>query len=338
MRIGGQWVGWGLGDSDPEIQRIKAYMRKKFSYAKALADTALYDQAMVAAVAEMQSRYNAGFGQLATGKYTPGIVNYATKVVMGYVPRPPKVDQRIMLFSVCGTGVPWFVGPGADTARAVESQYRWQPIGYSAKPVPMGPSIAEGKSELVNQINIHRDQVIRCGMALAGYSQGAIIVGETWEQEIKPVTGSLHWAYPHVKKAVCWGNPMREKGKVYPDAGGPPSPKDHKGVTGNLMVDTPSWWRNYAHAGDLYSDCPDDESTENRTAIWQIIRNGDFMKGPDSLLGQVMELLGVKRDADAISETTGMFKAMIDALMFFGKGTGPHVNYSTAEAVAFLRS
>lgn len=337
MRIAGAWVGWGIGDSDPEVQRIKAHMRKKFSYAKALADTPAYDQAMAAAVTEMQKRYNAA-GQLATGKYVPGIVNFETKIVMGYIPRPPKVDQRTMLFSVCGTGVPWWVGPDADTARAVESQYRWQPVGYSARAVPMAGSITEGRAELVNQFNIHRDQVIRRGAALAGYSQGAIIVGETWEEDIKPPTGVLHWAYPHVKKAVCWGNPMREKGKVWPDAGGAPSPKNHMGVTGKLMVDTPDWWRNYAHAGDLYSDCPDDESTEDRTAIWQIIRNGDFMSGPDSLLNQVMELFGVRQDAHQISEATGMFKAMMDALVFFGKQTGPHVNYSVAEAIAYLKS
>lgn len=337
MRIGGAWVGWGLGDSDAELQRIKAHMRRKFSYARTLADTPAYDQAMVAAVTDMQSRYNAA-GQLATGKYAPGIVNFATKVAMGYVPRPPRVDQRAVLFTACGTGVPWWVGPDADTARAVEDRYKWQPVGYSARAVPMGPSIAEGRAELVNQFNIHREQVVRCGAALAGYSQGAIIVGETWEQDIKPPTGVLHWAHPHVHRAVTWGNPMREKGKVWPDAGAAPSPRDHKGVTGDLMVDTPDWWRNYAHAKDLYSDVPDDQSGENRTAIWQIIRDGDFTKGPDSLLSQVMELFGIKRDADAISETTGMFKAMMDALVFFGRQTGPHVNYSVAEAIAYLRS
>jgi hypothetical protein len=313
-------------------------MRKKFSYAKGLADTPLYDQAMVAAVADMQSRYNAAQGQLATGKYSPGIINYETKVVMGYVPRPPKIDQRIMLFSVCGTGVPWWVGPDADTARAVESQYRWQPIGYSAQAVPMGGSISEGKAELENQFNIHRDQIIRCGAALLGYSQGAIVVGETWEEQIKPEGGRLHWAKEHITKTCCWGNPMREKGKSWPDAGAPMAGPQSQGVTGTLMVDTPSWWRNYAHQGDLYSDCPDDESGIDRTAIWKIIRNGDAFSGPSSLLRQVLQVFGVaKSDAGQIGEVTGMFKAMMDAMMFFGKQTGPHINYSTAEAIAYLK-
>jgi hypothetical protein len=61
------------------------------------------------------------------------------------------------------------------------------------------------------------------------------------------------------------------------------------------------------------------------------------MTGPDSLLRQVLELGGLSRDAGAVSETTGMVKAMLDALVFFGKKTGPHINYSPAEAIAYLR-
>lgn len=334
MKIGGAWVGLGLGDSSAEIRKLKDFLRKKFSYAKQLADTPDYDQQMADVVYRMQAAYNAQ-GKL----HAPtGIIDVATKVACGYTqPAQPK-DARPMLFTVCGTGVPWWVGPDADTARAVEDRYKWQPIGYPAQAIPMGPSIAAGKEELVNQMNLWRDRVIACGASLAGYSQGAICVGEIWEQEIKPVGGRLHWAKDHIIKAVCWGNPMREKGKAYADAGGAMSPPDHQGVTGTLMVDTPNWWRNYAHAGDLYSDCPDDQSGEDRTAIWQIIRDGDFVKGPDSLLSQVLELVGVKQDAPQIAEATGMFKAMLDALIFFGSQTGPHVNYSTTAAIDYLRA
>lgn len=337
MRVGGQWIGWGLGDSDPEVRKLKAYMRKKFSYARDLADTNLYDQQMVKAVTEMQARYNTGFGQLATGKYTPGVINFETKVVMGYVPRPPKLDQRPMLFSVCGTGVPWWVGPDADTAKAVEAQYKWQPTGYPAQAIPMGPSIDAGKAELENQINIHRDQVMRCGAALLGYSQGAICVSELYMEQIEPENGRLHWMLPKLLKVCTWGNPCRQKNIVWPDAGAPSAPVNTQGVADNRMTRTPSFWREYAHLGDLYACSPDDESGENRNAIWQIIRNGDMMTGPNSLLRQVMELTGISRDADAISETTGMVKAMLDALVFFGKQTQPHTNYDITPAVQYLR-
>ncbi|WP_201787853.1 hypothetical protein, partial [Klebsiella pneumoniae] len=69
MRIDGQYVGLGLGDSSDEIRRIKTFMRKKFaSYAGDLADTPLYDEQMTAAVAEMQARYNTA-GLLRDGLY-----------------------------------------------------------------------------------------------------------------------------------------------------------------------------------------------------------------------------------------------------------------------------
>jgi hypothetical protein len=335
VRIGGAWVGLGLGDSSEEIRRIKTHMRRKFSYAKTLADTSLFDQPMAAAVTEMQARYKSS-GQI--GVHTPGIINAETKYAMGFLPRPPKADTRPVLLTVAGTGVPWWVGPDADTARAVEPFYLWQPVGYPAQAVPMGPSIKAGRDELYVQINRHRDRITKHGFALAGYSQGALIISETWELDVKPQNGRLHWALPHITKAVTWGNPMRERGKVWPDAGAPPSKPSHGGLTGILMADTPDWWRNYAHHGDLYCDVPPDESGENRVAIWQIIRNGNMISGPDSLLRQLLELGGVVKDADQISEVTGMFKAMIDALTFFGQRTGPHLNYSTREAIEYLKA
>ena len=327
------YVGLGLGDASDEVRRIKNYMRTKFaSYAGQLADSAQYDEPMVAAVTEMQRRYNAA-GKLPAGKYIPGIINAETKYVMGYLRRPPPPDTRPMLFTVCGTGVPWWVGPDANTARAVEDRWRWQPIGYRAQPFPMGPSITEGRGELVNQFILHRGQVERYGAALAGYSQGAVITSECWEYDIKPEGGALHWAKDHIVKAVAWGNPMREKGNATPDPGAATAGPDTSGVATPLMVDTPSWWRNYAHVGDLYTAAADDESREDKTAIWQIIRGTDVFSGPDSLLAQFIEVA-----QEPIPGAIGAFKAMLDAGMFFVKGTGPHLNYVVQPAIDYLRA
>jgi hypothetical protein len=333
MRIGGAWVGLGLGDASEEVRKVRAFMRRKFSYAQ-LPDSSLYDEAMVAAVAEMQRRYNA-LGQLPKDAYIPGVLNLESRYLMGYLPRPPKPDTRPLLFTVSGTSVPWWVGPDADTARAVESRYLWQPIGFPAAPVPMGPSIAAGRAELATQMERWRNRIQADGCALAGYSQGAIVISETWMQDIRPESGRLHWAKDCVRKAVTWGNPCRERGIVWPDAGARPSPATNGGVTPTLMDNTPEWWREYAHAGDLYTDCPPDESGENRTAIWQVIRNGDLVRGPDSLIRQVLELQGTL-DAPKTAEMIGAVKAMLDAIVFFARKTGPHVNYSTSEAVAYL--
>ena len=45
MKIGGAWVGWGLGDESDEIAKFKTYMRGKFSYAKALTADGRFDDA-----------------------------------------------------------------------------------------------------------------------------------------------------------------------------------------------------------------------------------------------------------------------------------------------------
>lgn len=331
MRVGGQWVGLGLGDSSLEVQKIKAFMRRRFaSYCGALDDTPLYDDAMVAAVTEMQRRYQAA-GKLTA--FLPGVVNPETKYVMGYLPRPPAEDRRPVLLTVCGTGVPWWIGPDADLARAVEDRYRWQPIGYPAAPFPMGPSIAAGKAELANQLELHRTQIERHGCALAGYSQGAIVVSEVWEESIRTTGGALWWVREHLTKAVTWGNPNRERGQAWPDPGAPMAALGTQGVTGTLMTDTPSWWRNYAHAGDLYTASTADEVGEDKTAAWQIIRGTRVFDGPDSLLAQFLEIA-----QQPVPGAIAAFRAILDAGLFFARRTGPHVNYDVRPAIDYLRA
>lgn len=333
MRIGGQYVGLGLGDSSDEIREIKAYMRKKFSYAKGLADTPEFNTAMVLVVTEMQRRYQAD-GKLIRDKYTPGIINAETKYVMGFLERPVAADTRPVFFTVCGTGAPWWMGPDADCARAVEHKYKWQPIGYPAAAVPMGPSIASGRTELRSQFVVHRPRIEKYGAVLGGYSQGGCVVSECWEEDIKPGPKSkapLGWAKPFIKKAVVWGNPCREKGKVWPDPGGPVAGPNTSGVATPLMVDTPDWWRNYAHAGDMYSASSDDESREDKTAIWQIIRGTKVFSGPDNLLKQFLEVA-----QEPVPGAIGAFKAMFDTLVFFGSGTRPHINYDVQPAIDYL--
>ena len=339
MRIAGDYVGLGLGDASDEVHKIKAFMRNKFrSYAGNLADTPFYDEQMTSVVAEMQSRYNAS-GDLQTGLYIAGVINAETKYVMGYLKRPV-VDNRPLLITVCGTGVPWWVGPDADTARALESQYFWQPVGYPAAPFPMGKSIAAANAECHTQFNradpgfMHRDRIEKHGLALAGYSQGAVVISELWENHIKPEGGSLNWAKPYLTKAVAWGNPNREAGKVWPDNGGSPMASySSQGVSSSGMKDIPTWWRNYAHTGDLYACAEPGDSQQDKNAIWQIVRDLNVFTGPDSLLAQVIELAEMP-----LPRIIAAFKALIDAGMFFIKQTGPHVNYGIQPAIDYLRN
>lgn len=328
MKIGGTWVGLGLGDSSEEIQVIKAFLRRKFSYAAHLADTPDFDQQMFNVVYEMQSRYHR-MGRL----HAPtGIIDVATKIVCGYYIPPEPADSRPMLFTVCGTGVPWWVGPDADTARAVEDRYKWQPVGYRAAPFPMNQSVQEGRTELIRMFELHRHRVEKHGAALIGYSQGAIVTSECWMKDILPDNGRLRWARSSVLRAATFGNPMRQQGSVWPDPGGPPADPSSHGIADTLMTETPSWWRDYAHKSDLYTDVQG-QSGENKTAIYKIVMGARVFQGPDSILSQILELT-----QSPAAEAVAMFQAILDAGLFFIRKTGPHINYSPQAAIDYLRS
>jgi hypothetical protein len=328
VKIGGAWVGWGLGDESDEIARFKSFMRGKFLYAKALTADGIFDDATLAAVLEMQKRYVAA-GKIGSAS---GIIDWRTKVVSGFLKPAQPIDTRPMLFTVCGTGVPWWVGPDADVARAVEGRWKWQPVGYPAQPFPMNPSAQAGRLELIRLFELHRARIEKYGAGLIGFSQGAIVICETWLDDIAAETGRLRWAKSSILKAATFGSPMREAGKVWADAGAlPASPTSH-GIADRLMVGTPTWWRDYAHKGDLYAEVEGDAG-EFKTAIYKIVMGARIMQGPDSILAQVLELT----QAPA-TEAIAAMQAILKAGMFFVRGTGPHLNYNTRAAIDHLLS
>jgi hypothetical protein len=328
MKIGGAWVGWGLGDESDEIARFKTFMRGKFSYAKALTADGIFDEATLASVLDMQRRYVAA-GKIGSAS---GIIDWRTKVVSGFLKPAQPVDTRPMLFTVCGTGVPWWVGPDADVARAVEGRWKWQPVGYPAQPFPMNPSVQAGRQELIRLFELHRTRIEKYGAAFIGYSQGAIVICETWLDDIAADTGRLRWAKGSILKAATFGNPMREAGKVWADAGAAPASPTSHGIADRLMVNTPTWFRDYAHQGDLYAEVEGDAG-EFKTAIYKVIMGARIMQGPDSILAQVLELT----QAPA-TEAIAAMQAILKAGMFFVRGTGPHLNYDTRPAIDHLLS
>jgi hypothetical protein len=328
MKIGGAWVGWGLGDESDEIAKFKAFLRGKFSYAKLLTDDGIFDDATLTAVLDMQKRYVAA-GKLPSAS---GIIDWRTKVVSGFLKPAQPADTRPMLFTVCGTGVPWWIGPDADVARAVEGRWKWQPVGYPAAPFPMNPSVQAGRLELIRLFELHRNRIEKYGAGLIGFSQGAIVICETWLDDIFAENGRLRWAKGSILKAATFGSPMREAGKVWADAGAAPASITSHGIADRLMVNTPTWWRDYAHTGDLYAEVEGDAG-EFKTAIYKVIMGARIMQGPDSILAQVLELT----QAPA-TEAIAAMQALLKAGMFFVRGTGPHLNYDTRPAIDHLLS
>ena len=276
----------------------------------------------------MQKRYVAA-GKLPSAS---GIIDWRTKVVSGFLKPAQPIDTRPMLFPVCGTGVPWWIGPDADVARAVEGRWKWQPVGYPAQPFPMNPSVQAGRLELIRLFELHRNRIEKYGAGLIGFSQGAVVICETWLDDIAAENGRLRWAKSSILKAATFGNPMRQAGKVWPDNGAAPATPTSRGIADRLMVDTPTWWKDFAHKGDIYTEVEGDAG-EFKTAIYKVIMGARIMQGPDSILAQVLELT----QAPA-TEAIAAMQAILKAGMFFVRGTGPHLNYDTRPAIDHLLS
>jgi len=318
MNFDGHWVGWYLGDVDPEIGELKAFMRRKFSFARRLTKNDTYDQPTIDAVKKMQSHY----GVLVTG-----ILDTTTKRCMGLV-RTRDVTLPT-LFTVHGTAQPDPLGPGlpADMARSLLDVYVWQPIGnYPAQAFPMWPSVQLGVAELRLQINRYPGP-----FALAGYSQGAIVTSFVFKQDILNPEGALHHRLPDLMKAVTWGNPMAEMGHSFP---GDPDQVPGRGIMDDRLRNTPDWWWDFRHHKDIYTDTPDDDMGEDYTAICKIVMGSGWFMGPNSIIAQVLEV--VQRP---VPECIAMIQAVVGAGMFFGAGmNSPHFTYDIRPAVEYLRA
>jgi hypothetical protein len=324
MLIGGVWV-LGPGDSSPEIRKIKAFMRAKFaSYAGHLADTDLYDGAlgdpvnaktMVGAVKEMQRRY---------GLPTSGVIGYSLKVKMGYLKIEPPVLHTIEGFM----SDMWF-GPAAECGRVLEREQRvrWRPVYYDSRSFPLNRGRDAARTELIRRINDHPGP-----FGIACYSLGADAASLVLKYDLVP-GGVLAHRQHDLKRAVAFGNPRREVGVVRPGQGSPP-PHNTGGISGDRIINTPSWWWEFVHDNDLYSDNdPTTQAGENKTSIYNLIMADPF-GGPDSLIAQIWETI-----ANPAPGLWGLFSAIYDGIKF-ASNQGPHM-FGAADvgaAINHLRS
>lgn len=315
-----------LGSNDPVVLAWQQVMLKRFtSYAKAadggpLRADGYFGQDDLAVHREWQRR---------THRAETFMVSDEELALLGVVQRP---TGKPVLITAQGTGVDMWTGPPADTARELERRKlcTWQPLGnWPAATFPMWPSITQGVAEGEKQIRFwagDRGQDIW----LAGYSQGAIVTSLLWKYSLAP-GGPLADLRHKVTKAVTWGNPMREAGRFRGDG----ADWDARPDTGGAMVDrlenTPSWWVDFAHKADLYTDCEMDDEGEYKRAICKIVMGNQWWAGQDNIFEQIGELF-----AHPFVEVWAMAKAIWDAGLFFAHGTGPHVDYNVGPAIDYL--
>lgn len=335
MRVGGAYVGLGIGDSSEEVRKIKAHMRRKFSYAKDLVDTTLYDEQMVTIVAEMQRRYVYA-GKLRTDGFMVGVINLATKVAMGYA--NPPVKPRPIIFTIEGhMSNPWN-GPCAYTAQALEEQgvAWWQPVNYDTVRLPFNNQ--SGIDEFCRLLSLTELDDGRGGkrpfpagtpFGYMHFSQGAIVGSRTYLEHLRPENGKLHWRLKDLKRVIAAGNPYREKGVVAEWIADPPKPNT-QGISNVRMDNTPAFWKEVARKGDLYTENTEDDAGEDKTAIYMAVQN-QWWGHNDSLFNQLSEL--IKRP---LVEGIAMFKAITSGVMFLGN-MGPHGMYDLDPWINWMR-
>lgn len=328
------WIGWQRGMTGLPIQNAKKTLFRKFRYAKNLNQTTFFDEELETVLKTYQKAKN------GTG-YTPqlrtdGVLDFNTQVALGTI-APPKPKLVGTLFTVSGTAADMWTGYPAEVGRAVGDVWFYQPVAYPAATFPMNPSVQAGRAELKRLIRERPGKI-----ALAGYSQGAIVTSLTWLLDIVNPAGELHDRLPDVVASVTWGNPCREKGKANGNLlAGIPIPEG-RGIADTLMTGTPDWWLDFAHGGnskfgkDIYTDVPDDDTGEHMTAIFRVVQDVSGFVGPNSLLEQFGEMF-----TNPLVEITAAFQAIYFGGAFVAAqpfATYPHCNYDIGPAIRFLRS
>lgn len=262
------------------------------------------------------------------------------------------------LFTVNGTAVPDPFGPGfaADCGRGLQDVadglYNWQPIGYPAATIPMGPSVLAGAVEVINQINrwekICADRGWPQWIALSGYSQGALVTDIVWRDYILNPAGSLNHRLGDVIAICNFGDPMRCPGIAHGnERWGRALPKAVDGsITGGIAgpncltpEQTPDFLLSFALDGDIYACAPvgatpwvkETTTGHDMTIIFNAVQNFNG-KNILAFAEELVHLVSL-----SLGHLISVVQAIWNGLAFLAKGTqAPHWLYDAAPAVGYL--
>ena len=319
----GNYIGLGLDDSSDEIRKIKAFMRRKFSYAELLDDSPLYDAAMATVVSDMQWRYVQA-GKLTSTDFTPGVINLATKIVMGYLTPTAKVLP--VVFTVAGHLGGLFDGPAYLTAKVLEDQGRCrvQPVGYDNVAIPFNNT-----SGYVELDRLVRGLAVDTPFCVLSHSQGAIIATDYLEKVALPSQKRGEGPFRGFRGGIAFGNPRRPMGVVAPWVADPPPP-DAEGIANDCLPGQLPNVAEVSQRGDLYADKKRDAGGEDKTAVYQAVL-GRFT-GTDSLAEQMWEIV-----TDLGPEMWAVFSAIVDGVRF-AADQSPHTVFDLGPCVGYLDS
>lgn len=334
MRVAGAYVGLGEGDVSPEIPKIKALLKRKFTPARnTLDDGDLFTAALTAEVRRVQGVYTAE-GKPGAAKYILGVVNLEFKYDVGLLKRPDA--PKPIIITVEGHMSDMWVGPCAYIGATLEAEGLavHQPISYDRTRLPFNN--ASGVNEVLRFLNADRLDTGRpfpedLDWYLLGFSQGAIITGKVWLDHLRgaPAGTRLAKRRDRLRRAIAFGDPYREKDVIAEWVPDPPKPGT-QGISDRLMDNTPPWWKVHSRHGDLFSENPDDESGVYRTSIYKIAAENSWSGGPAGMLQRLMDLVTPTDDLIPIA------KAIMGGVMFLGNA-GPHGQYDLNPPLDYIR-
>jgi len=284
-----------------------------------------------------QKEYQVRTKQAPSFAVASGVVSDNDLLLLGVTP-PPAKKLKPVLFTVEGHLSNMFVGPCAETARALEREgvCEWQPVGYDNVSIPFNNQ--SGINELVRLMSAHTLPPRPDGRVvpfppgtpwgLAIYSQGAIVGAEFFMRHIRPANGSLHWRAQDFKGCLSFGSPYRERGVVAEWVPDPPRP-DTQGISDVRMTNTPHNWKEVARRGDIYTENEVNDAGEHKTAIYKAVQ-GEFW-GPLSIPAQLMAI-GLNPTPELIAVAI----AIRSGVMFLAD-MSPHGNYDLGPCIDFMR-
>lgn len=259
----GKWLGFGVGDADPDVPRtdpnwhavslLLEELHDKYKWAREMGvkPGSVIDETAAAAIAEFQRR--AGIPVLldSSGR---GVANLATRARLGSYPPPPPPRHAVLTFS--GTWAPPGVGYASDVARACADVVEEVPVQapWSFGPMPPGPidspsyreSVATAVEWSVRWVLDHPERTVLLG----GYSQGAEAASRVL---VEFQTGRLKHLRTNLVGGYTFGNPSRQDGHTFH---ADPNPTPGGGISDFQLGDTGDWWIDCAAPGDIYTTCP----------------------------------------------------------------------------------
>lgn len=315
MKVNDKWVGWGLGDVDPKVAEIKAFLRRRYaSYAGNLNDSPVYTQELADVVSEAQRRL---------GLPVTGIYDYATQIKTKFLVKAPAILP--IFYSVEGHLSNMWAGPVADTGTILEREgrVRHQPIGYQNGDLPFNNQ--SGEDELARLffapvLDNGTPNPVGTKKIVAGFSQGAMVVTDFL---IKRLQGTEREG--EVLGVLQYGNPSRDKGSVASWSIGQAGPIANYGMEPKLRLELlyanhPFPVLDVYRKGDLFADCEPTVEGMIKRACYQAVARSDFFGDTYSAAAQIAEAFG-----KPVEYIIGAFEAIFSALGFLIKqGDNPH--------------